>query len=303
MAACADAPHRVMAKLAMPSRPETKRPTMSAVTGPQPLRARPPRAFGHAAEDLEFDFDSTDRPGLVTALLAACSAPTSAEHWWLCTVGERTAALLAVLRESQGSEVIEHRLRCEQPGCGERFDIELPYAALGVGPLEALGVGPLATLGVGPSATPAWRPVPQHIVLPRDNAPPLPLRLPTGADLRAWRRMALDPRGDAQWAMLSQLCQAGELRPQDSAHAAAALAQADPLVAFSVTSGCPACGTEAEIEVDLEALALQRLAAQQRQLLRDVHVLASRYGWSEAEVMALSPARRARYVELIADAA
>lgn len=292
MAACADAPHRVMAELAMPSRPQTEQPTLSAVTGPQPLRAQPlraqlPHAFGHAAEDLEFDFDSTDRPGLVTALLAACSAPADAEHWWQRTVGERTAALLAVLRASQGGEVIEHRLRCEQPGCAERFDIELPYAALGVGPLETLGVGP----------------VPQHIVLPRDNAPPLPLRLPTGADLRAWRRMALDPRGDAQWAMLNQLCQAGELRPQDSAHAAAALAQADPLVAFSVTSGCPACGTEAEIEVDLEALALQRLAAQQRQLLRDVHVLASRYGWSEAEVMALSPARRARYVELIADAA
>ena len=145
--------------------------------------------------------------------------------------------------------------------------------------------------------------MPQHIELLRDDAPPLPLRLPTGADLRAWRRIALDDSIDAQRAMLSPLCMAGELRPQDCAQAAAALAQADPLVAFSVTSGCPACGAEAEVEIDLEALALQRLATQQRRLLRDVHVLASRYGWSEAEVMALTPTRRARYVELIAEAA
>ncbi len=248
---------------------------------------QPPRAFGCGAEDLEFDFDSTDRPGLVTALLAACSAPADAEHWWQRTVGERTAALLGVLRAGQGGEVIEHRLRCEQAGCGERFDIDLPYAAL----------------GVGPSLTPRLHPTPPQIELARDEAPPLPLRLPTGADLRAWRHIVLGDNSDAQRAMLSALCLAGELRPQDCARAAAALAQADPLVAFSVTSGCPACGAEADIEIDLEALALQRLAAQQRRLLRDVHVLASRYGWSEAEVMALTPTRRARYVELIAEAA
>ena len=281
MPACADEPRCAMAELAMPSRPAADRP-----------RAELPRAFGHAAEDLEFDFDSTDRPGLVTALLAACSAPADAEHWWQRTVGERTAALLGVMRAVQGGEVIEHRLRCEQPGCGERFDHELPYAALGVGPLAEQ---------VRPSAMP-------HIELPREDAASLPLRLPTGADLRAWRSIALERSFalersiDAQRAMLSHLCLAGELRPQDCAQAAAALAQADPLVAFSVVSGCPGCGFEAEIEIDLEALALQRLAAQQRRLLRDVHVLASRYGWSETEVMALSPTRRARYVELIAEA-
>lgn len=265
MAACADEPRRTEAEPAMPSHPAPEQ-----------------RPFGRAAKDLEFDFNSTDRPGLVTALLAACSAPADAEHWWQRPVSERTAALLTVLRAGQGGEVIEHRLHCDQPGCGERFDVELPYAALSLGP------------------------VPHHIELARDNAPPLRLRLPTGADLRAWRGQLRNDRsapGDAQRAMLSRLCLADELRPEDSACAAAALAQVDPLVAFSVTTHCPACGVEADFAVDLEALALQRLQVQQRQLLHDVHVLASRYGWSEAEVMALSPTRRARYVDLIEETA
>jgi len=30
-----------------------------------------------------------------------------------------------------------------------------------------------------------------------------------------------------------------------------------------------------------------------------VHALASRYGWTEREILAVAPARRARYLELI----
>jgi hypothetical protein len=33
--------------------------------------------------------------------------------------------------------------------------------------------------------------------------------------------------------------------------------------------------------------------------LREVHVLASANGWSEAEILALSPQRRQRYLEIV----
>jgi hypothetical protein len=75
----------------------------------------------------------------------------------------------------------------------------------------------------------------------------------------------------------------------------------DPLVDFSVASTCPACGATAELPVDLEELALSRFAVRQRALLQEVHVLASRYGWSEDDILALPPARRARYVRMIED--
>jgi hypothetical protein len=35
-------------------------------------------------------------------------------------------------------------------------------------------------------------------------------------------------------------------------------------------------------------------------LLRDVHTLASAYGWKEDEVLHLTPARRHAYLELVA---
>lgn len=239
-------------------------------------RAPLSRSFGRAAEDLELDFSASDRPALVTALLAACVAPTDAEHWWQRPVGERTAALLALLRESEGAEAIAPSVRCEAAGCGARLEIELPHAAFAVAP-----------------------PASEAIAIDRDAGEHLVLRRPTGEDLRAWRTLRPTSREQALMAMLTTLSIAGEPHPGDAARAAEALAEADPLVAFSVFCACPACGHEAEREVDLEGLALQRLAAHQRALLHDVHALASRYGWSESEILALTPARRARYLELI----
>lgn len=234
------------------------------------------RSFGRAVEDLGLDFSASDRPALVTALLAACAAPTDAEHWWQRPVGERTAALLALQRDSEGAEALTSGVRCEAAGCGARLEIELPHAAFAV-------------------AAPAS----ETITIDRDDGEQLSLRRPTGDDLRAWRALRPASREQALMAMLTSLSIAGEPRPGDAARAAEALAEADPLVAFSVVCACPACGHETEREVDLEGLALQRLAARQRALLHEVHALASRYGWTESEIFAVTPARRARYLELI----
>ena len=75
----------------------------------------------------------------------------------------------------------------------------------------------------------------------------------------------------------------------------------DPLVDFTVSCCCPACGAPNEVAVDLEALALTSLLGRQRALLQEVHRFASRYGWTESEVLALPPARRARYLAFFED--
>lgn len=234
------------------------------------------RPFGRAAEDLELDFTSADRPALVTALLAVCAEPSDAGHWWRRPVGERTAALLALLRECDGGEAIALTLRCDAVGCAARFEIELPPEALAVEPSTSL------TISIG-----------------RDDGVPLTLRRPTGDDLRAWRALQPASIEQASHAMLERLRVDGQPRTDDVARAAEALAEADPLVAFAVTCACPTCGHEAEREIDLEGLALQHFAVRQRALLREVHAMASRYGWTESEILAIAPQRRARYLELI----
>ena len=58
----------------------------------------PMRPFGHAA-DLDVDFGQSDRPGLVTTLLANCSDRADAAFWWSQPVGVRTSMLLRLVAE------------------------------------------------------------------------------------------------------------------------------------------------------------------------------------------------------------
>ena len=60
---------------------------------------------------------------------------------------------------------------------------------------------------------------------------------------------------------------------------------------------CPDCAATAGVALDVGAFFWTEIAAYARRTLDDVDALAARYGWSEAEILALSPARRARYLE------
>jgi len=80
-----------------------------------------------------------------------------------------------------------------------------------------------------------------------------------------------------------------------------AMAQFDPLVAFHLTTQCPACDEEVTLRVDLEQVAVAVLHRQKQQLLEAVHRLASAYGWEEKEILELSPERRTFYLERTED--
>ena len=230
-----------------------------------------PRPFGSAAGDLEIDFGSADRPAQVTALLAACDPGADAAAWWRRPVGERIAALLALEQRTTGREAITLTLRCGRAGCGARYEIELPYAAL-------------------PTSTDA-----PTVAIEREDGATVVLRRPTGDDLRAWHLQP--PASHAE--MLARLAVDGQADAGAALRSAEALAAADPLLDFGVACVCPECGESTEREVDLEGIALQRLAARQHAVLREVHALASRYGWTEAEIFAVAAPRRARYLDLI----
>jgi hypothetical protein len=61
---------------------------------------------------------------------------------------------------------------------------------------------------------------------------------------------------------------------------------------------CPDCGHGWDVEFDVAAFAWREIEVLARRLLLHVDVLARRYGWSEQEILRLSPARRAFYLEL-----
>jgi hypothetical protein len=76
------------------------------------------------------------------------------------------------------------------------------------------------------------------------------------------------------------------------------MAAADPLAEILLHFDCPACSTPFEESLDLISFIWVEIERQALRLLRDVHTLAAAYGWSEPEILALTPARRAAYIEM-----
>ncbi|GAB3047283.1 hypothetical protein GCM10027053_01410 [Intrasporangium mesophilum] len=68
--------------------------------------------------------------------------------------------------------------------------------------------------------------------------------------------------------------------------------------ALAVRLVCPDCGSDVAADVDAVALLADRVADEVRDILGDVAELAAAFGWSETEVLHLSDARRAAYLEL-----
>lgn len=62
---------------------------------------------------------------------------------------------------------------------------------------------------------------------------------------------------------------------------------------------CPSCSHRWQILFDIASFFWAEIAAQAKRLLREVHALAKTYGWSEAEILALSPIRRQCYLEMV----
>jgi hypothetical protein len=74
----------------------------------------------------------------------------------------------------------------------------------------------------------------------------------------------------------------------------------DPGAWVSFALQCPECGAGWDAKLDPGELVWQKVRAEAERLLLDVDDLARAYGWTEAQVLALSPLRRAAYVQLAA---
>lgn len=215
-----------------------------------------------------------------TALLAPC---IDAAASGALTLGERDALLLDLRKQLFGSH-LHSTAGC--PQCQERCEWECEIDAMRAAGAASSGE-PLELIDDG------WK---------------IRMRLLTAADLDVVAHCADEP--SATGILLSRCVlearHDGEI--VDVAHLpgswveriSAALAAADPQAATSVAVTCPACAHAWEAEFDIGAYLWTELDAWALRTLADVHELASRYGWSEPEILALSPTRRARYLSMVA---
>ena len=218
------------------------------------------------------------------ALLAAADPETPWEELCALPLGERDRRLLE-LREGTLGRRIESVARC--PGCGEPLDVLLDTRELRGGGSEGAAAEPPAELI-------------------RDGLT-LRFRLPTSLDLLAAERCAGVEEGRRSLAerCVVEARRGGEdLAPASLAEAdvtalAAALAAADPGAELLLDLRCPACGHGWRELLDVASFLWAEIEVQARRLLREVHVLARAYGWSEPDVLALTPRRRRLYLEMV----
>lgn len=72
-----------------------------------------------------------------------------------------------------------------------------------------------------------------------------------------------------------------------------------PQLEIALEAVCPDCGAAFNAEIDLPFLLLTQMRADEPNLDWEVHFLAWHYHWSEAEILALTPTRRRRYIGLL----
>jgi hypothetical protein len=77
----------------------------------------------------------------------------------------------------------------------------------------------------------------------------------------------------------------------------------DGSLAGPLHTACVECGEPLEVDVDVVALALQSLAVVCADVDREVHLLASAYGWDLATIEALPDGRRQRLAALVSGVA
>jgi hypothetical protein len=76
------------------------------------------------------------------------------------------------------------------------------------------------------------------------------------------------------------------------------LARCDPQAEALLDMSCPGCGHTWQLDFDIASFLWTELAAEARRLIQEVDVLARRYGWREADILALGAARRRLYLEI-----
>lgn len=77
------------------------------------------------------------------------------------------------------------------------------------------------------------------------------------------------------------------------------MTQIDPQANILLTLTCPACGEQWKSMFDVVNFFWNEICAWAPRVLRDVHMLASRYGWREADILAMSAWRRQYYLSMV----
>jgi hypothetical protein len=249
------------------------------MTQPDLSEAPPPDSASMLAAWEEGNGRSPTWQGLV--LLGGGGEGATADRQAALPIGRRDAALLARYRQLFGSAV-ECLAAC--PQCEALMEIGFDTADI------RIDAAPPPAFEVEADGT------------------RLVVRLPDSRYLLAIER--IDDPARARRALIERcIVEARDARgavapaalPDEALDAVeAAAGEADPQAEIVVRMACPSCAATAALPFDIVRHAWARLDHWAKAMLKAVDALAVRYGWSEADILALSPSRRQLYLDLAA---
>jgi hypothetical protein len=214
----------------------------------------------------------------LTWLRAACLESEDDPAFW--PIAERDSQIL-FLRESTFGLEMEGIAEC--PGCGEQLELEfttrdlLSHAAMPCGHIEI-----------------------------EINDCIAHFRLPVAGDLASLSASTLETASNELLSACFLRGQCGEKPlsfdeiPETMRTAAEEeMAHRDPCANIELALNCPACNQAWEQPFDAASFLWREMEAWCQRTLNEVHTLASVYGWTQSEILQLSPTRRQIYLSLI----
>lgn len=215
------------------------------------------------------------------ALLAAACPDESADALGQLGIGMRDGRLLT-LREWTFGPQLACLVAC--PQCGEKLDLAFTVANIRALPVEATAEHTLTLGGYN-----------------------IRFRLPNSLDATAVLRhqdTATNQRLLFQRCLLAASHDAA-IVTADALPAAVVeavisqMAEADPQADTLLSLDCPTCGQHWLAPFDIVTFFWAEINTWAYRMLHEVHLLATAYGWREADILALSPWRRQVYLEMV----
>jgi hypothetical protein len=218
------------------------------------------------------------------ALLAAAYPDVTADALARLSIGERDGQLIR-LREALFGFRLETLTVC--PKCEEQLELTFSTQDIQV-------------------PAPALPALPEDGVRVEADGYEVTCRVPTSADLLEIAQSAATDRHDALLKCCIQTARRGSENVDPAtlpANVVSAvidgMAQADPQAEVQIALVCVACSHRWSLPFDIFSYLWSEIEEWAQRLLLEVHALASAYGWSESDILLLSPRRRRLYLDMV----
>lgn len=221
-------------------------------------------------------------------LLAFAFPKRSQEDLEKMCIGQRDALLLMLREQTFGS-----RLVCLAgcPGCSERMEVAFS--------VQDILVDPATKTGEALSIAVSGYEVLFRLVCSQDLIAITGIKDPTLARSILLDRCILAVRHNDE--NISEHISIDELPADVISAVVDGMEQADPQADVQLSLTCSSCGHEWQASFDIVSFFWSEIDNWAHRILREVHALARAYGWSESDILEMSPLRRQIYLEMASE--